>query len=309
LKGDEEGDKKKFETIVCYDSRSQDENGNAIRDSADKEVRYLIAKVAEKEPHILVVYDCCHSSSGTRDAKRKERIRQLATDTRPARAYAEFCFGHDSTISLGLKQGKFPEGKHIFMSACLYTKTAKEITVDGKSHGAFSYFLVKELESLNVALSYKDLLHEVSGRVRNYRRDQTPCIESIGISSEELSRLAFLGDSEVIKLRETYFNLSYRQETSNQAAEWLITGGASEFLEPGSELAVYPEDCPVEEMKNETKKLCNVRIMAIRLAESTVTFISEPEPSKESSYKAVLTKQSLPSVKFYMEGDAAALSV
>jgi hypothetical protein len=199
LEYEKEPGKKKLETVVCYDSRTVHEDGTEIRDLADKEVRYLIAQVARNEPHILVVFDCCHSSSGTRDTDpdRKERIRRLPMDTRPPRKYEEFCFGRDSVIAQNLKQGVFPEGKHVFMSACLHTETAKENDdEDGKGRGAFSYFLLKELNSLNAALSYNDLLNQVKGHVHGRRRDQTPQIEPIGMSSQDLNSIAFLGDRE-----------------------------------------------------------------------------------------------------------------
>jgi hypothetical protein len=49
------------ETLVCYDSRT-----DGSWDLADKELAKLIAEVAEKNPHIVVIMDCCHSGSGTR---------------------------------------------------------------------------------------------------------------------------------------------------------------------------------------------------------------------------------------------------
>ncbi len=248
--------------------------------------------------------------SPLRDTDRKERVRRLPTDSRPPRAYNEFCFSPDSAIAQNLKQGIFPEGKHVFMSACLHTETAKEIDDEnGKGRGIFSYFLLKELNSLNAALSYNDLLNEVKGQVHGRRRDQTPQIEPIAMSSQDLNGIAFLGDREVIKPREPYFNLIYRHEIQDQqSAEWIVTGGGSQFLQKDSELAIYPDNCTFDEMKGESRKLGDVRITDVRMEESVVTFISEPEPPKDSSYKAVLTKRSLPTVRFYLEGDAAALA-
>ncbi|MBN3885085.1 MAG: caspase family protein [Nostoc sp. JL34] len=310
LEYDKEPGKKKLETIVCYDSRTTDENGNEIRDLADKELRYLIANVAKKQPHILVVFDCCHSSSGTRDTDSKQRVRRLPTDSRPARAYHEFCFAADLAIAQDLKHGIFPQGQHVFISACLHTETAKEINDEhGKGRGLFSYFLLKELNSLNAALSYNDLLNEVKGQVHGRRRDQTPQLEPIAMSSQELDGIAFLGDPEVITPREPYFNLNYRCEIPDQqSAEWIINGGVSQFLQVDSGLAIYPENCTVDEIRSQSRKLGDVRITDVRLEESVVKFISESEPSKDSTYKAVLTKRPLPTVSFYLEGDAQALA-
>ena len=65
------------ETLVCYDSRN--ENG---LDLADKELAALIGKVAEKNPHIVLILDCCHSGSGTRDPMQEVEERRLPKSNR-----------------------------------------------------------------------------------------------------------------------------------------------------------------------------------------------------------------------------------
>ncbi len=63
------------ETLVCYDSRSP-----SGWDLADKELAKLIAEVAQKDPHITIIMDCCHSSSGTRgeiELRPVERVKLL----------------------------------------------------------------------------------------------------------------------------------------------------------------------------------------------------------------------------------------
>ncbi|MEH2237570.1 caspase family protein [Nostoc sp.] len=312
LEYDKEPGKKKLETIVCYDSRTLGEDGTEIRDLADKELRYLIAKVAKKEPHILVVFDCCHSSSGTRDTDRKEGIRRI--DSRPPRAYDKFCFAHDPQTKQDLENRKFPEGKHVFISACLYTETAQELSdPEGNKRGIFSYFFLKELNSLNATLSYNDLLREVSSRVHGYRRVQTPQIEPIGMTSEELNKMSFLGDKEVIKPRDPYFILSRRHRDVNdvnnekqliQESEWVINGGAFLHLQKDSKLAVYREHSTADEMKNDKNKLGEIKITTVRVTESVVAFTSKPEPKGSIlNFYAVLTERQLPSVSFYLEGD------
>ena len=299
-----EGGKQKLETIVCHDSRTLGEDGTEIQDLADKELRYLISKVAKNEPHILVVFDCCHSSSGTRDTDRKEGVRR--TDSRPPRKYEEFCFAHNPQIQQDLENKRFPEGKHVFISACVYDETAKEMP--DQNRGVFSYFLLQELNSLNATLSYNDLLREVSSRVHGYRRDQTPQVEPIGMTSEELNKMSFLGDKEVIKPRDPYFILSRRKEKKNDAeqliqkAEWVINGGAFLHLQKDSQLAVYREHSTANEMKNDENKLGEIKITTVRVTESVVTFTSNPEP-EGSIFYAVLTERQLPSVSFYLEGD------
>ena len=63
------------ETLVCYDSRLL---GPDHYDLADKELAYLIEQVAGNGPHVVVILDCCHSGSGTRDVRNQEtKVRRL----------------------------------------------------------------------------------------------------------------------------------------------------------------------------------------------------------------------------------------
>ena len=50
------------ETLVCYDSRSP-----GGHDLADKELAQLVDEVAAGGAHVVVILDCCHSGSGTRN--------------------------------------------------------------------------------------------------------------------------------------------------------------------------------------------------------------------------------------------------
>jgi len=52
----------KNESLVCYDSRTPDGY-----DLVDKDVATLIQELTASGPRLTVVFDCCHSGSGTRD--------------------------------------------------------------------------------------------------------------------------------------------------------------------------------------------------------------------------------------------------
>ena len=64
------------ETLVCYDSRMPDNF-----DLADKEMSKLIADVAKKEAHVVLMLDSCHSGSATRSLE-GTNVRRVATDNR-----------------------------------------------------------------------------------------------------------------------------------------------------------------------------------------------------------------------------------
>jgi hypothetical protein len=64
--------------LYCYDSSLPDH-----KHLADKELAKLIAEVADKNPHICVILDCCHSGSGTKDPLQDVSARQAPADERP----------------------------------------------------------------------------------------------------------------------------------------------------------------------------------------------------------------------------------
>jgi len=295
---------KKLETIVCYNSRQTSEDGTEVRDLADKEMRYLISKIAKNQPHhILVVYDCCHSGSGTR-GEPEEGVRSFPIDVRRQRKYEDFLFAKEVTQN-DLKQGKFPEGKHVFIAACLNSETAKETIGNEKPRGVFSYFLIKELESLNATLSYSNLLRQVNSRVHGRKKDQSPQIEPIGFQKEELSKLVFLGDPDAIKPSDPYFILTRRLATQNQREEWIINAGVNQ-LQEGSKLSLYKDYSTSKEMQDASHKLGEVKITKVGLDESVVEFIKKP--SDGYSFYAILTERLAPHTTFYVEGDAEILT-
>ena len=279
------------ETIVCYDSRSKT-NGKKVPDLADKELRYLISQVANKgensPDHVLVAFDCCHSSSGTRDLDDKDGVRQI-DDLASAREYSDFCFA-DQIPKDKLSSETFPQGDHTFIAACLNTETAKE-TLQEKSQkrGLFTYSLIKELESQNVTLYYENLIHEVGTRVTGVRLCQNPQLEFVkGIDpanpsitrseNPETKTLAFLGDPAIIKPRDPSFTLKYRpyvQATRSgdpeQQEEWVINAGAFQGIQKDMELAVYPEGSKYEDFE-------------ISAEEENA---SKPKPIKAGSVKAI----------------------
>src|SRR5437870_6809219 len=74
----------KNETLVCYDSRLP-----GGWDLADKELAKLIDKVAAGGAHVVVILDCCHSGSGTREffADAAERRIPEHPEKRPLSSY------------------------------------------------------------------------------------------------------------------------------------------------------------------------------------------------------------------------------
>jgi pimeloyl-ACP methyl ester carboxylesterase len=294
------------ETLVCWDSRNPDG-----LDLADKEIALLIDEVQEKGAHFVIIMDCCHSGSGTRDALQFNSIRQAPSDKRPrsidtylfpkermmqARAQAEAAKGKTSGWQT------LPHGRHVLLAACQDIQTAKEHYADGKSWGAFSYFLRDTLQSANAPLTYRELFKQAQARVRTSVRDQAPQLEAA--RPDDLD-LPFLGGA--IKPRPAYFTVSF------DGTDWILDGGIIHGVPApvGVEtalLALFPLDANAEILSDLSKALGQAQVLEVRPDSSIVTILGfDPDPGR--TYKAVITALPMPPVGVKLEGDEAGLAL
>ena len=189
----------KLESIVCYNSSPH--TGSYL--IADKEFRYLINKnmgrFDHNKPHILLIFDCCHSGDNTRNTLEtgclpNANVRRLSV-LHPIRNWEDFIFykefnEYDFTI---LKSKKFKQEAHIQIAACQDFELAKEDDISPPSggvsnrQGVFTHYLLKVLENKNGNVTY----HELRKRVKIYtkfRYNQIPQIYTPWASHNLLSQ-------------------------------------------------------------------------------------------------------------------------
>ncbi|MBC7520913.1 MAG: caspase family protein [Sandarakinorhabdus sp.] len=144
-------------------------------DLADKELAVLIAEVAARNPHIAVIFDCCHSGSGTRSAD--EINGAVARFTGPATYKRELGSYIDEYYAAQAKTGglSIPVGRHILLAGCEQTQTAKER--DGA--GIFTSTLMEVLEKSGPDINYADLFVRARAAVRKRAADQDPQFETM----------------------------------------------------------------------------------------------------------------------------------
>jgi len=230
----------KLEGLVCYDSINKEGNGTLL---ADKELRYLINQVAtrrpdgqakENAPHILTIFDCCHSGENTRnigigqahEGARERRYIPMRPEQegqarleqiQETRDWSEFIFADQDGITTEVLKTEdlgtvLPQSKHIQLSACRSDESSYEFN----GSGIFTKNLLEVLERSQGAVSYYDL----RGRLKNYIKNQfrqTPQIYEAG-GSEEIYR-SFLNKKEVGK--PLYGSITY-----NKTEGWTMDLGA-----------------------------------------------------------------------------------
>ena len=194
---DEETDGK-LECLVCYyDTKTVDD----FR-LADKELRYLINELwTGKKPHIVTIFDCCHSGDNTRTVDvataafpQQKPVAKQIPFVFDQRDWSKFVFA-DTITHEKIKTDKtaktLAEGVHVSMSAC----EAHESAVEVGGEGVFTKALVNILNSTAGSITYHDLQSRVRAYLRNVY-EQQPRFRIANGSAGMLYR-TFLGGSEL----------------------------------------------------------------------------------------------------------------
>lgn len=308
------------ETLVCWDSRLPNENGEPEHwDLADKELAFLIAEVAKRNPHINIILDCCHSGSGTRgieDPKHGARTRRVPTDDRirPINSFivtpnaASASQTDSESRSAGQASGWFamPRGRHVVLSACQAEEEAQEIWLDGEQRGVFSYYLLDTLQSTNNPISYRDIFSRVSALVRSRVSMQFPYMEATDL--QELDE-PFLGGA--IQGRGAYLSVRHDNERG-----WVIDGGAvhgipKPQLGETTFLSLFPFDVDVEELKRQQGSIGTASVTEVFPGESTIDVTVDDDGSLDpnTTYKAVITSLPLGVLTVSLAGNDGAVAL
>ena len=294
---------RKEETLVCWDSRGSD------WDLADKELAFLIDRIAKKNPHILCILDCCHSGSGTRDVFPRVGVRHAPADGR-TRTVNDFIFtlqdleaipaGSTAQGAGGEASGwNLPQARHVLLSGCRDSELAQELPGNGKQRGAFSYFLLETLQKANGSLTYREVYKQASSLVRSGIKDQTPQLEApFGDDLE----LPFLGAESAIARREPHFTVSQQND------RWVIDAGAVHGMAVNTELALYPLGSSVAKMRELAAAIGNAEVIEVRPQQSMVEVTIKDDFEPATVLNAVIKSLPLPPLGVLLEGDAEALA-
>ena len=124
---------------------------------------------------MAVLFDCCHSGSGTRDVEAvrglKPRLTHEVTTERPLESYLD---GHYARLRDAGQPLFVPTARHILLAACERGQLAQETP----GHGLFTSTLVDVLEKSGGEVSYADLFVRCRAAVRSRAFDQDPQFEA-----------------------------------------------------------------------------------------------------------------------------------
>ncbi|MBL8148738.1 MAG: caspase family protein, partial [Blastocatellia bacterium] len=291
------------ETLVCWDSRQ-----HKGWDLADKELAWLISEVSNKNPHIVIILDCCHSGSGTRQERGKIRRISKQTKSRPEDSYLfnieEFVQTNSIDFSetpSGWSLGN--KGRHVLLAACESGQTAKEYKdKEGKDCGRFSYFLIETLNKSNGQLTYKELMTHTSALVCRVTSEQTPQLEAP--TREDINRFFLDG---ALAQRLPHFTVRY-----DKNYEWCLDAGKIHGLpdvkssEP-IRIALYPFDASGTDLEKVSNAIAFGKITKVLPHQSRVE-IEGSKLSVNDTFKAVIVSLPLEPFGIFLSGEECGLS-
>ncbi|MBU0653731.1 MAG: caspase family protein [Gammaproteobacteria bacterium] len=277
------------ESMVCHDSRTP-----GVPDLLDKELRYLIAKLAAKCDNIAIFLDCCHGGHGTRfigEAPEEVRLAPVDMTTYPLES---FVFGQQAANrtldKTQLKQLIPDSGKHILLSGCQDFQLSVE-KAQGPAfqrHGLFTYAMCETLSSLQYPVSYQELRNRIYQRVQSQASTQSPQIEAV--AGADINQAALGG--ELLPVRMLVFK---------ENGQWKLNAGVMHGLNIGDEVALFGNDA---DPTQQTNNLTTARIQQADSFKSTLE-INDAGKLNGKEYTATISRQHFPKMPVRLVGDDA----
>jgi hypothetical protein len=168
---DKDGDEPKYDEAICpYDV----DDGQLI---IDDELRGLFAGLP-KGVSLTIISDSCHSGSVTRATIRGTPDQRRRRFLHPSLRGAEALSPGELALA-SKKKEKFPEsGMHeILLSGCKSNQYSSDALINGKFHGAMSYYAIKAITDANYKLTYAELLDALVPMLEDEGYDQVPQLE------------------------------------------------------------------------------------------------------------------------------------
>lgn len=287
----------KLESLVCYDSRTSD------WDLADQEIGQLISEVAQNEPHIITIFDCCNSGTVTRQVDGEVVVRQVSLD--PRRRTLDTFIVQPQAVKANGQIETLPRGRHVVFSACQAFELAQEKRIDGERRGVFSYYLLDSLQQAESPPTYRDLFKRVNALVRANSTRQSPMVESV--DSADLNQPFLSGKADTGK---SYFTLYHDLNDG-----WVIDGGAVHGLNTPrggmtTWLSLFPTSTDNDDLLNGDLVVGYAKVIDLLPASASVQLylIGGGSLNEDETYKAIVSAVPVRPMGVQFEGDPTAVA-
>lgn len=245
----------KIQMLVPVDCGIKDIHG-----IPDKTIGTLITKIADKKgDNITVIFDCCHSGSGTRGDSSVVSTRGFDYEKQlPKDLDAKLLTGDGNTRGVKLAAGFLNHGleSHVLFAAC----NSNEVAREAKGRGAFTTALLATLATVCTdKISYTDLLRRIDALPM-----QNPQCEGV-------KQHRFLFDSKAPTRRRTVYNVK------TQDNELKIEAGVIHGITIGATFELWESH---EAYDNKLECLGAVDVSQIGQFHSSASLLSHPKRDK-----------------------------
>ncbi|KAL0066446.1 hypothetical protein AAF712_006488 [Marasmius tenuissimus] len=228
--------KEKIQFLIPHDfvaNGSSTQEGQGIFDLT---LSRLLSRIAEKKSdNITVIFDSCHSGSGTRTDKRDETLALRGVELPPTYAIPasiikpELASDKRATVAAKGYEKKGLQS-HVLLAACRQGQTAKE----RQSSGAFTSQLIPLLREEGLdRITYKEIIK----RLPELPGGQDPQCEGVNDG-----RVIF--DGKVATPRRALYNVRSATTKTGAAAsklKYILEAGEAHGVTKGAEFAVYSD--------------------------------------------------------------------
>ncbi len=293
--------------IVCSDFRLEAAPGSTVL--SDKEFRYLLKTVfGESNPHVLFLFDCCHSGDHTRAILKQQsedmRSRQIERESLPARPLEGFIFGEDADIQQKLEQKLpleqvLPQADHVMMAACREIELAWE----GGGKGAFTSAMIEVLEQHEAHISYHELQNRLLNRMRFFFHTQKE-----GQDKRQTPQLYIHSPLATDRYRNFLTNQPVGQpryatvEFNRAENQYRLGMGALQGIPPkadGIEVAIFPAEAEAQTTL--------AHIKSVFPTYSTLEVPPDFSLVANKAYRAKLGQALVPEIRVSVHGDPKAI--
>ena len=282
------------ESLVCHDSRTE-----GVHDLLDKELRYLIAKLAKRCQQISIFLDCCHGGHGTRVSDNEQEASRFASADMLQYPINSFVFSQHCDASANhnravLKQLIPASGKHFLLSGCQDFQLSRENVqgINNKIHGYFTFALCEIVSKLQYPISYRELRNRVHTRVQQLNPSQSPQLDAIAGANEKQTLLG----GKILPLKMLVYK---------QANQWKLNVGAIQGFNSGDELALFNDDSKTQSLNH---RLTTAYITQVNSRDSVLN-VKKEWLLTENEYAAVVSNQQVEKMPITLVGEQQEIAI
>ncbi|MEQ8704987.1 MAG: caspase family protein [Phaeodactylibacter sp.] len=222
-----------LESIACYAPA-----GAPLSLMADKELRFLLNQAFyrpnEQSPHLLTIFDCCHSGDNVRSLglEQEDTRERRFTYVFPQREWSDFLFAdafQPGQLSGAGLSDLIPSPPMVQLAAAKDDQAALEIG----GRGVFTSYLIQVLEQTGGSIDYTTLHQLLSNYIR-FKHAQHPQFATLGAGMDLLYR-GFL-NQEVDPSGRRYGRANY-----STTEGWLLNMGQMHGLSGGDDAQIQLE--------------------------------------------------------------------